>query len=283
MLIEGSEQKINIELGKIINKETNVNDNNYSLQITNLKKEINEIKKDKNLLLKKIKNLEDIILEQKREVEELKNWKNKYNLVIEQIQMTKKNNIILNKIDSKIITKIEELEFLEKRLKNNEILMKKNIIYKLLYRATRDGNDTQIFHKKCDNIMGTLSIIKTTKGMRFGGYTEKKWCNTIDNITFYKDYKGICFCFSLDLFRIYDFNGNSSRSIGCYYGYGPYFLDDKMNFFYLYNSSNLWFGSTSYTTKGTSFGKFVEDYEINNGLKEFSVIELEVFQILFDN
>ena len=80
MLIEGSEQKINIELGKIINKETNVNDNNYSLQITNLKKEINEIKKDKNLLLKKIKNLEDIILEQKREVEELKNWKNKYSL-----------------------------------------------------------------------------------------------------------------------------------------------------------------------------------------------------------
>ena len=50
------------------------------MQITNLKKEINEIKKDKNLLLKKIKNLEDIILEQKREVEELKNWKNKYSL-----------------------------------------------------------------------------------------------------------------------------------------------------------------------------------------------------------
>jgi len=49
------------------------------------------------------------------------------------MQMIKKNNITLNKIDSKIITKIEELEFLEKRLKNNEILMKKNIIYKLLY------------------------------------------------------------------------------------------------------------------------------------------------------
>ena len=49
--------------------------------------------------------------------------------------------------------------------------MKKNIIYKLLYRATRNWNDTQIFHKKCDNIMGTLAIIKATKGMRFGGYT----------------------------------------------------------------------------------------------------------------
>ena len=146
------------------------------------------------------------------------------------MQMTKKNNITLNKIDSKIITKIEELEFLEKRLKNNEILMKKNIIYKLLYRATRDGNDAQIFYKKCDNIMETLAIIKTTKGMRFGGYTEKKWIISSPTTTFYKDYKGICFCFSLDLFRIYDFNGNSRRSIGCYYGSGPYFLDDNMVF-----------------------------------------------------
>jgi len=58
--------------------------------------------------------------------------------------------------------------------------------------------------------MGTLTIIKTTKGMRLGGYTEKKWVMA-KNTTYYKDYKGICFCFSLNLFRIYDFNGNSSR------------------------------------------------------------------------
>ena len=76
------------------------------------------------------------------------------------------NTMTLNKIDSKIINKIEELEFLENRLKNNEILQKKNIIYKLLYRATQDGNSIQTFHNKCDNIMGTLSIIKTTKGMK---------------------------------------------------------------------------------------------------------------------
>ena len=56
-----------------------------------------------------------------------------------------------------------------------------------------------------------------------------------------------------------------------------------MTFFCIYKSNNLSIGNTSYTIKGTSFGKFVEDYEINNGLKEFSVIELEVFQIFFDN
>ena len=40
----------------------------------------------------------------------------------------KKNKMTLNKIDSKIINTIEELEFLENRLKNNEIL-KKKILY----------------------------------------------------------------------------------------------------------------------------------------------------------
>jgi len=31
------------------------------------------------------------------------------------------------------------------------------------------------------------------------------------------------------------------------------------------------------------FGKIDNDYEFNNGQKEFSVIEMEVFQIIFDN
>ena len=109
------------------------------------------------------------------------------------------NDITLSKIDSKIIKKIEELEFLEKRLKNNDVLKKKNITYKLLYRSSRDGNDMRTFHNKCDNIMGTLSIVKTTKGMRFGGYTEKKWNCSSNNSYNQKDAKDICFCFSLDL------------------------------------------------------------------------------------
>jgi len=53
--------------------------------------------------------------------------------------------------------------------------------------------------------MGTLTIVKTTKGMRFGGYTEKNWYNSNKNqVNSRKDDKGICFCFSLDLFKIYD-------------------------------------------------------------------------------
>ena len=141
------------------------------------------------------------------------------------------------------------------------------------------------FHNKCDNIMGTLSIVKTTKGMRFGGYTEKKWNCSSQKSTSQKDSKDICFCFSLDLLKIYNFNDNNKSSIYCSYNYGPYFYceNEGSTFFYINMNNGLLFGYTNYRTKYNSFGKFETDFEINNGKTEFSVIELEVFQILFDN
>ena len=142
------------------------------------------------------------------------------------------------------------------------------------------------FHNKCDNIMGTLSIIKTTKGMRFGGYTEKMWNCSSNQSTYQKDAKGICFCFSFDLFKIYDFNDNYKSSIECSYNCGPYFHardSNESSIFYVSKSNGSLIGYNNYTTKYNSFGKFDDDYEINNGKNDFSVIELEVFQILFDN
>jgi hypothetical protein len=45
----------------------------------------------------------------------------------------------------------------------------------LLYRATRDGFAAADFHKRCDNKAKTLTIIKSTNGNIFGGYTDKAW------------------------------------------------------------------------------------------------------------
>ena len=50
--------------------------------------------------------------------------------------------------------------------------------FKLIYRATRDGFRTSIFHAKCDNIPNTLTIIKSTNGCIFGGYTSVAWDST---------------------------------------------------------------------------------------------------------
>ena len=128
--------------------------------------------------------------------------------------------------------------------------------------------------------MGTLSIIKTTKGMRFGGYTEQYW-NGIESGTSRKDAKNICFCFSLDLFKIYNFDDNYNCSIHCRCSYGPYFAINE--FICTYNKNDSLIGITNYQTKDNSFGKIDYDYEIDNGQRDFSVVELEVFQILFDN
>lgn len=50
-----------------------------------------------------------------------------------------------------------------------------NQIWRLEYRASRDGFSSQSFHNKCDGIKNTLTVIKTTNGSIFGGYVEKPW------------------------------------------------------------------------------------------------------------
>jgi len=47
--------------------------------------------------------------------------------------------------------------------------------WQLKYRATRDGFGAQDFHGKCDGIKKTLTIVKSTNGNIFGGFTEKGW------------------------------------------------------------------------------------------------------------
>ena len=46
-----------------------------------------------------------------------------------------------------------------------------NKTWKLLYRSSRDGVLSSDFHSKCDNVSGTLTVIKTQNSNIFGGYT----------------------------------------------------------------------------------------------------------------
>jgi hypothetical protein len=51
----------------------------------------------------------------------------------------------------------------------------KNPRSKLLYRATRDGFESANFHKRCDNIPGTVVIAKTSFDKVIGAYTPISW------------------------------------------------------------------------------------------------------------
>ncbi len=94
---------------------------------------------------------------------------------MEELIKIKNNQETLKQIDSKLIKTKEELTLIDDRIKTNDDILKKTINYKLLYRGTRDGDKVQIFHSKCDNKKPTVTIIKTNKRMRFGGYTEQIW------------------------------------------------------------------------------------------------------------
>ena len=73
-----------------------------------------------------------------------------------------------NKIDSKIITRKEELDFITNRLKQIWYFKNYNISYELVFRGTRDGRTSDIFHQKCDGTPKTITIIKTIKIKRSG-------------------------------------------------------------------------------------------------------------------
>ena len=45
----------------------------------------------------------------------------------------------------------------------------------LIYRGSRDGFSSQMFHSKCDRSLLTLTIIQTTDNHVFGGFTTRDW------------------------------------------------------------------------------------------------------------
>ena len=229
-LLGGNEQEIKFELKQ---KNYNINEINIELcnKVNSLEKEIKEIKKENSFLKEKIEKLNELMNIQNKQIEELKKWKTSFDIDIEKIHLKKKDDEFMKTINSKIFKEKKEIDFLEKRLKSEPILKNKTIIFKLLYRATEDGNSAESFHKKCDNISGTLAVIKTAKGFRFGGYTEMTWNGHVVNK---KDRNGVGFCYSLDLFKIYNNTNEAVNTIRCYTTEGPDFYGGDAYFFDIY-------------------------------------------------
>ena len=196
---------------------------------------------------------------------------------MEELMKIKNNQETLKQIDSKIIKTKEELKLIDDRIKNNdEILKKKTINYKLLYRGTRDGDKVQTFHSKCDNKTPTVTIIKTKKGMRFGGYTEQTWNDTYGIGIWKKDDKS--FCFSIELNKIYNIiKGRDAIYCGSYYM--CYF---GSNIFGLYDNA-FSTGHWAYEKNSSNFEGQEKDFELTNEENNsFELAEVEVFEISFD-
>ena len=229
---------------------------NLCKRITELENKIKENEKIKNEqitnILERLQILEEKEKKRDKEKKEKEKEKEEYENMLKDIKESS-------------ICKNNEISFFTDELKKHEKFLNKNIGFKLLFKSSKDGDKLSKFHDKCDNIPSVLLLIKTNKGIRFGGYTEvgfnNKGSEVIDNKAF---------IFSLDKKTIYINKDNPA--IYCKSG-----LIGFKNNIYIYdnflsnNENNIIGGCSQYPC-----GK----YELNNGEGKFLISDFEIFQII---
>ena len=259
--------------------------------------DINGNKKQVRLLIEPLnedskKKMAERIQQQNKQIEKLekKNQKleNDYKNLYDSI---KKNYIVQNQfnnivykapypkklsVDTKILKTEEEIDFIKNMIKENKYeklgLKPNNFSLNLIYRATRDGDMGQNFHKLCDGLSPILLLIKTTHNVRFGGYTETFFEGTNDYLGKKDDN---AFIFSLDKRKYYQIE-KGENAILCYINYGPVFYGN--NFSNIFLKEPFFKKKGSVAPKGDRY-KTKEDYEINLGKQYFKPIQIEVFHI----
>ena len=139
----------------------------------------------------------------------------------------------------------------------------------LLFRKSRDGSKPEDFHNKCDNKGNTITIIETTKGYIFGGYTELQW----DRSDKFKKDKST-FIFSFNNKEKY-MPKNNNDSIYCGSNYGAVFGCGK---------ADIALGGYS-LDKGECYkaktNTFLSDRILTNGDQYFETKEVEVYKIIY--
>lgn len=178
------------------------------------------------------------------------------------------------KFNSKILNDREDLDLIALGLVLGDLekLKTLKVGYKLIYRASSHGDTVKMFHKRCDNIKGTLTVIKTKEGLVFGGYCSTCWESGDELIK--EDLNS--FVFSINLSKIYFVSKNNEPSILCDRNKGPSFIgmftvnDNMLN---AKSDINPW-GTQRYSGESSL-------YEINGGEPSFIIDEIEVFQVLF--
>ena len=164
----------------------------------------------------------------------------------------------------------QDLLFIEKEIEKQ---LKKNVIsYDLIYKASRDGDKSENFHSKCDNIHNTLVIITTTDSNIFGAFTTKTWTHS----GVVSD--PLAFAFSINNQKIYNIidNKNGEHAIYTDNSYGPCFgygTDFGLRSGCLGRNDNWCYCKNTYNFNGE---------HMNQNNFHFKVLDYEVYHIILD-
>ena len=159
-------------------------------------------------------------------------------------------------------------------IEGDDINLTKNYIgkqpkFKLIYRASVDGDTKKDFDKKCLNIQPTLVLIKNKFGNRFGGFTTQNW--NYDKESDKKD--PLSFIFSLDSKKKYNLGNNNRRAIHTknyviYFGNADFCLGEK-----------FLTEKTGWCNSGGGF--FENEGRYLSTEDRFVVQEFELYQVLY--
>jgi len=303
--INNKERKIHLKLIRKGTEQTEALNNLVKLvsaqtkKLDNLQNENDELKKEIGKLQGKIKTMggedeENEDEESEEEEEKSKKKKKKKKKKVKKIEESEEDD---DDEDNKKKKKKEENigEFIyEEFLDNTSIIKEKKeidlvldkvrIIFhksyknflnlKLLYSASKDGDSAEVFHSLCDGIAPLIVLIKTTKNVIFGGYTEAPYSFTKKRIGNKDDN---AFIFSINKMKTYDVEKGTNATCS-FRDYGPVFYGYEYCNIYLFGD---FFNDEGNVAKKGDRYNTTEDFEINNGEQKFLVKELEVYQVYY--
>ena len=179
-----------------------------------------------------------------------------------------------NDLDSVILRESKnEVKFLD--------IIYKWIEYKrmeLLYRGSRDGSTSKIFHEKCDNKGPTLCLYRNEKGYIFGGYASISWSSD-NNVHEAKN------SFIFTLTNIYGteptkFPNKDNKNVYHHPNKGPTFgANNDIRVFKDYLNEDCRFDFPINYNDILNRGKSIFTWDLNNNNNEAKVNEIEVFRI----
>jgi hypothetical protein len=200
---------------------------------------------------------------------ELKLLKNMH-ISEEQLQNNlKSKDIFLDKKEKKMI-----YEWILKSTNNEGKRVQPELLYKLKSQGSFSASQ---FHSSCDNNGPTLTVVRTDKGYRFGGFTSQSWTSNSSGSSVNDP---TAFLFSLEYKEHYPISDstNGNNAIYNYYTYGPTFgstndiciADNCSKNYSSYTNFPYYYGGKSCFCRG-----------LTGGYYNFKVDELEVYKIAF--
>ena len=259
------------EIGKLNGKiksmgeEEDENEDEESDEEEDKKSKKKKKKKKKN---KKVKKIEESEEDSESEEQKKKKAKNENIGEFTYESFLESTNIIKEKKEIDVV--LDKIRIIFHKSYKNFVNLK------LIYSASKDGDSAEVFHSLCDGIAPLVVLIKTSKNVIFGGYTEapysfakKRTGNKDDN----------AFIFSINKMKTYDVEKGTNATCS-FRDYGPVFYGYEYCNIYLFGD---FFNDEGNVAKKGDRYNTTEDFEINNGEQKFLTKELEVFQVFFKN